>query len=213
MPLTILLCDDHALFREGLSALLARQPDWRVIAEAADGAEAVRLAREHRPDLAVLDVAMPGVGGVEAAEGIRDASPGTRIVAVSMYGDAHYRKRMLAAGASAYVLKNDASAELIAAIQAVLRGETYVSPALERAQQPSGPARSAEFDLSALTDREMEVFRHLALGRRNREVAEALGISVKTVETHRARLMLKLGITNLAELVKIAIRAGVVGIE
>lgn len=213
MRLNILLCDDHALFREGLSALLARQPDWQVIAEAADGAEAIRLARQHQPDLAVLDVAMPGVGGVEAAEGIRHASPGTRLIAVSMYGDAHYRKRMLAAGASAYVLKNDASAELIAAIQAVLRGETYLSPALGVEQQPFGPTRSAALDLSALTDREMEVFRHLALGRRNREIAEALGISVKTVETHRARLMLKLGIDNLAELVKAAIRAGVVGIE
>jgi two-component system response regulator NreC len=213
MPLTILICDDHALFREGLSALLTRQPEWKVIAEAADGAEAIGLAREHRPDLAVLDVAMPGVGGVEAAEGIRLASPGTRVLAVSMYGDAHYRKRMLAAGARAYVLKNDASAELIAAIQAVVRGETYISPALSAEQPPFGPARSAALDLTALTAREMEVFRHLASGRRNREIAEALGISVKTVETHRARLMLKLGIDNLAELVKVAIRAGVVGIE
>ncbi len=135
MNLTLLLCDDHALFREGLAALLVQQAGWRVVAQAADGAEAVRLAAELKPDLAVLDVAMPEVSGIDAAAGIRDASPATRIVALSMYGDEHYRQRMFAAGAGAYVLKNEAGAELVKAIHAVLRGETFISPSL-RSQDP-----------------------------------------------------------------------------
>jgi DNA-binding NarL/FixJ family response regulator len=212
MPLTILLCDDHALFREGLSALLARQPGWRVVAQAGDGDEAVRLARELKPDLAVLDVSMPGVSGIDAAREIRTHSPETRIVALSMYGDEHYRRRMDDAGADAYVLKNDASTELVAAIQAVLREESYVSPTL-RGQATPQPQRSAKLDIESLTPREREVFRLLALGRRPKEIAATLGISVKTVETYRGRLLLKLGVANLAQLVKVAIRAGVVDIE
>jgi DNA-binding NarL/FixJ family response regulator len=212
MPLTILLCDDHALFREGLAALLARQSGWKVVAQAGDGDEAVRLARELKPDLAVLDVSMPGVSGIDAARQIRTHSPETRIVALSMYGDEHYRRRMDDAGADAYVLKNDASAELVAAIQAVLREECYVSPTL-RGQATPQPQRSAELDIESLTPREREVFRLLALGRRPKEIAATLGISVKTVETYRGRLLLKLGVANLAQLVKVAIRAGVVDIE
>ena len=212
MPLTILLCDDHALFREGLAALLERQDGWRVVAQAGDGGEAVRLAGELRPDLAVLDVAMPGVSGIDAAAKIRETSPRTRIVALSMYGDHHYRRRMFDAGADAYVLKNDASTELVAAIQVVLRGETYVSPTL-RDRPPPQPQRSIELEMERLTPRERDVFRLLALGRRPRDIAGTLGISVKTVETYRANLMLKLGVRNLADLVKAAIRAGIVGIE
>lgn len=212
MPLTILLCDDHALIREGLAALLERKSGWQVVAQAGDGGEAVRRAGELQPDLAVLDLAMPRVSGVEAAAQIRTVSPGTRIVALSMYGDEHYRRRMLGAGAAAYVLKNDASTELVAAIEAVLRGETYVSPTL-RDQAPPQPQRSVALDLGRLTARERDVFHLLALGRRPKDIAEALGISVKTVETFRGNLMLKLGVSNLAELVKAAIRAGIVGIE
>jgi DNA-binding NarL/FixJ family response regulator len=212
MPLTILLCDDHALFREGLSVLLARQPDWRIVAQAADGAEAVRLAGTLKPDLAVLDVAMPGINGIDAAAGIRRVSKDTRIIAVSMYGAEQYRQRMFDAGASAYVLKNDAGADLVAAIEAVLRGETYISARL-RDSPPPEPQRSAEVDLERLTAREREVFRLLALGRRSKEIGAELGISTKTVETHRARIMLKLGAGSLADLIKTALRAGVVGID
>lgn len=212
MPLTILLCDDHALIREGLAALLERNRDWKVVAQAGEGAEAVRLAGELQPALAVLDVAMPGVSGIDATAQIRRISPDTRIVALSMYGDEHYRRRMLAAGASAYVLKNDVSTELMEAIKAVLQGETYISPRL-RDQAPPQPQRAAEMDLDKLSPREREVFRLLALGRRPKDIAETLGISVKTVDTYRANLQLKLGVTNLADLVKVAIRAGIVGIE
>lgn len=209
MSLTILLCDDHALFREGLSALLVRQPDWRVVAETADGAEAVRLAGKLKPDLVVLDVAMPGVSGVETAADIRRVSPGTHIVAVSMYGAEQYRQGMFEAGAAAYVLKGDASSELLAAIEAVLRGEHYVSRSLQD-RAPPEPQRSAKLDVERLTARELDVFRLLAHGRRAKEIGVELGISAKTVETYRARIMLKLNAGNLADLVKVAIRAGVI---
>lgn len=210
MPLTFLLCDDHALFREGLAALLERQPGWRVIAHAADGDEARRLATEHQPDVAVLDVSMPGMDGVTAAARIRDSSPEIDIIALSMYGDEHYRRRMFDAGAKAYVMKRDASVELVTAVQAVLRGETYLSPTLS---DPGQRPRSVEVDIRQLTSRESEVFRLLALGRRPKEIAEMLDLSVKTVETYRSRLMLKLGIDNLADLIKAAIRAGIVSID
>jgi DNA-binding NarL/FixJ family response regulator len=212
MNLKILLCDDHALFREGLAALLARRPGWRVVAEAGDGAEAIQLAGQCRPDLAVLDVSMPGVSGIEAAEGIRGVSPDTRIIALSMYGDLHYRQRMFDAGADAYVLKNEAGAQLEQAIDAVLRGETFISPALREQQAPE-PQRCAELEQDKLSEREREVLRRLAQGQRTQDIARDLGISVKTVETHRSRLMLKLGIDNLVGLVKFAIRAGLVSSE
>jgi DNA-binding NarL/FixJ family response regulator len=212
MSLTILLCDDYALLREGLAALLARQSGWQVVAQAGHGDEAIRLAGELQPDLAVLDVAMPGISGIDAAIQVRRISPQTRIIALSMYGDEHYRRRMIDAGAGAYVLKNDASSELVAAINAVLRDETYVSPTL-RDQASPHLQRSIELDIEKLTAREREVFRLMAVGRRPKDIAAALGISAKTVETYRARVMLKLGIDNLADLIKVAIRAGVIDIE
>jgi len=212
MKVNILLCNDHALFREGLAALLARHTGWRIVAEAGDGAAAIRLAEQHKPDLAVLDVSMPGVSGIEAAGGIRVVSPNTRIIALSMYGDLHYRQRMFDAGAEAYVLKNEAGAQLEQAIDAVLRGETFISPALCKQQAPH-PQRSAELEQYKLSEREREVLRRLAQGQRTKDIASDLGISAKTVETHRSRLMLKLDIDNLVGLVKFAIRAGLVSSE
>jgi DNA-binding NarL/FixJ family response regulator len=195
---------------------LQQEPGWEVIAQAGDGAEAIRLADELKPDLVVLDVAMPGLGGIETAEAIRLRSPKTRIVAVSMYSDLHYRKRMLAAGAAAYVLKNEAGADLIAAIHSVLQGETFISPLLEspsRRRDALQSERSPDLDQAALTGREREVLELLARGRRTKEIAAELGISAKTVETYRGRIMLKLGIDNLAGLVKFAIRAGIAPVD
>lgn len=212
MAITFLLCDDHALFREGLAALLERQPGWRVVAQAADGDEVLRLAAEQRPDLAVLDVSMPGVDGIAAASLIRDAFPTIGIIALSMYGDAQYQQRMFKAGAKAYVMKKDASVELVAAVNAVLRGETYLSVNLAD-DALAQPRRSVDADLASLSPRELEVFRLLALGHRPKEIAALLSISVKTVETHRSRLMLKLGIDNLADLIKAALRAGIISID
>ena len=212
MKLTLLLCDDQTLFREGLAAIIARQPDWRVVAEAADGAAAVRLVTAQRPDVAVLDVAMPVMSGIEAAAAIRAAVPLTRIVALSMYADEHYLRRMLAAGAAAYVLKNEASAELIQAIETVMDGGTFVSPAL----CTTGAAvvqRSAELDAVLLTAREREVLCLLAQGRRTKDIAAQLAIGAKTVETYRARIMMKLRIDNVPDLVRFAIRAGIAPLE
>ena len=212
MNLTCLLCDDHTLFREGLMALMEREPHCRVVAQTSDGAEAVRLAGKLTPDLALVDVAMPGMNGIETAAGIRAASPATRIIALSMYADDHYLRRMFAAGASGYVLKGQASADLFGAIRAVLRGETFVSPTLAVAGRGAA-RRGAEVDQASLSDREREVLRLLAQGQRNKEIATHLGISVRTVDTYRSRLMLKVGVNDLANLVRFAIRAGIAPVE
>ncbi|MDS4022541.1 MAG: response regulator transcription factor [Candidatus Competibacter sp.] len=212
MTIAVLLADDHVLFRQGLALLVREQADWEIVGEAGDGAEAVVLVEARRPQIVVLDVEMPGMNGIEAARRIRQVSPETRIVALSMYGDAYYQQQMFAAGASAYVLKNEAIADLVEAIRAALRGERFVSPTA-RPTRATVARRSAELDLRILSDREIEVLRLLARGRRAREIAEILAISAKTVETYRGRIMLKLGIDNLAELVKFAIRAGITPTE
>jgi DNA-binding NarL/FixJ family response regulator len=208
MTTTILIADDHRLFRQGLVALLREQAGWEVVGEADDGLEAIRIAEALRPQVAVVDVEMPKMGGAEAARGIRSVSGDTRIVALSMYADAHYQERMRQAGASAYVLKNEAIDDLVAAIRAVLRGESFPTAAVPRATGVS--LRSAQLDQEALSEREREVLRMLAQGRGTKEIAQALGISPKTVETYRSRLANKLGIDNLSGLVRFAIRAGII---
>lgn len=208
MTTTILLADDHVLFRQGLAALLGQQADWRIVGEAGDGEEVVRLAEGLKPNIAVLDVEMPGMSGIDAADGIRLVSPRTRIVALSMYGDAHYQRRMFQAGASAYVLKNEAIDELVDAVNACLRGEKFASPSAVRELDAAEPVRSAEVGMRALSDRESAVLRLLAEGRRTKEIASILGISAKTVETYRGRIILKPVIYNVPGLVKFAVRAG-----
>jgi DNA-binding NarL/FixJ family response regulator len=209
MTLRILIADDHRLFRQGLAALLREQSGWEVVGEVADGEEAIRLAEALAPDVAVIDVEMPRVGGVEAARGIRRVSRDTHIVALSMYADAHYQERMRQAGALAYVLKNEAIDDLIGAIRAVLRGESFTSAAVVRRESVVA-VRSAQIDSEELSEREREVLRLLAEGLRTKEIAVALGISPKTVETYRSRLMQKLGIDNVSGLVRFAVRIGLV---
>jgi DNA-binding NarL/FixJ family response regulator len=207
-----LLCDDHTLFREGLALLIERQPGWRVVGQAGDASEAVRLAQELKPDLAVLDVAMPGGDGIEAATAIKAACPDTVIIALSMYGEEHYRRMMFKAGARAYVLKNQAGAELVEAIHSVLHGEIYISPTIT-VREPLQPQPCADQDLAKLTLREREVLLLLANGNPVKDVAKRLDISPKTVETYRSRIMLKCGFANFTDLVKFAIRTGIVRVE
>jgi len=204
----ILLADDHLLFRQGLSALLSEQPDWEIVGEAEDGAKALELAQQHRPDVVVLDIAMPKMSGIEAAQAIRKTSPNTRIVALSMYGESHYVDQMFEAGASAYVLKNEAIGELVRAIQAALRGARFISPAIVQNEALTYKG-NLQNEKPSLTKRETEVLRLLADGLKTREIAETLNLSVKTIETYRARIMTKVGINNIAGLVKFALKAGI----
>jgi DNA-binding NarL/FixJ family response regulator len=209
MTITVVLADDHTLFRQGLTSLLDKKPQWQIVGEANDGTEAVRLCEKCRPDIVILDVEMPGLSGIEAAERIREVSSDSKIVALSMYGDTFYQRRMFDAGAAAYVLKTEAVDDLLTAVEAVLAGKQFVSPSAGPSRGEAIAARSPELELQLLSGRELEVLRLLAEGRRTKEIAVMLEISAKTVETYRSRIMLKLGIDNLPGLVKFAIRAGI----
>jgi DNA-binding NarL/FixJ family response regulator len=205
------IADDHAVVRDGLKALVEGQPGFRVIGEAADGEEAWRRACDLRPDVMVLDLSMPGGGGAEAAERIKRDCPDVRVIALTMHEERGYVTRLLRAGAAGYVLKQAASSELVRAIRAVADGRTYVDPSLggtlltnrPKATQPDSNAGARHS--SSLSGREMEVLRLVARGHSNKEIAAALEISVKTVETHKANGMAKLGFTSRAALVRYAL--------
>src|SRR4051794_14258947 len=208
--LRILLADDHHVVRAGLRALIDAQEDMEVVAEAADGEAACRLATELGPDVAVMDVSMPLLGGAQATERIVQGRPETRVLALTVHEDRSYLQQLLQAGASGYVLKRAAADELIHAIRAVARGGTYLDPAMTGkvlggpVGRPAGAGPRGE----ALSDREEEVLRLIARGFTNREIAAQLDVSVKTVETHRARAMEKLGLESRADIVGHAIRWG-----
>ena len=211
----VLIADDHAVVREGLTALVAAQPGLVVVAEAAGGMDAWRKARELRPDVVLLDVSMPDGGGLEAMERIARDCPDTRVLALTMHEERGYLSRMLRAGAAGYALKRSASAELVNAIRTVHDGERYVDPSLagsllaEFVGRPTRNRRTADDAASTdLTPREAEVLRLLAFGHSNKEIATALSISVKTVETHRASGMSRLGLPSRAALVRFAIAEG-----
>ena len=205
----VVIADDHAVVREGLRALVDAQPGLRVIGDASDGQEAWLRACELKPDVLLLDVSMPGVGGTDAAERIARDCPDVRVLVLTMHEERGYVTRLLRAGAAGYLLKRTASAELVRAIRTVASGGTYVDPSLaaaliaEPAQRSVSGAATAE-----LTGRESEVLRLTARGHSNKEIAAALEISVKTVETHKANGMAKLGVTNRAALVRFALDVG-----
>lgn len=209
----VLLADDHQLMRQGLRALLERQ-GIDVVAEAADGHEAIAYAKQACPDVVVIDVAMPGLNGIDAARRIKAELPLVKILALSMNSDARYVNAMLEAGASGYLLKNAASDELLDALTAVLGGETYLSPAILRgspspALRRGTPVPGSEKPLSA---REREVLQLIAEGKTSKEIAGTLNIAVPTVETHRRQLMDKLNVRTIAELTKYAIREGLTSV-
>jgi DNA-binding NarL/FixJ family response regulator len=210
--LRILLADDHAMVRQGLRKVLEERPEWQVVAEAGDGHEAVRLAELHKPNVAVLDVAMPLLNGIEATRRIVKRVPQTRILVLSMYSDEAYVTQMMKAGATGYLLKDSGGADLVEAVQSVAQGKSYFSPAVARLMLDDyARQRGTEDDrYESLSDREREVFQLIAEGKANKEIAALLFISLSTVETHRARIMEKLDLHSAAEIVLHAVRRGVI---
>lgn len=209
----LLLADDHTMFREGLRALLERRGDFQVIGEAGDGREALDLIERLHPDVAILDITMPALSGLEVAAFAHRVSPSTRVVILTMHASESYVAQALHAGVAGYLLKESAAAELVTALSAVMRGEIYLSPSISRHVVAGFLHRDGgEADpLAGLTHRQREILQHVAEGKANKEIATALGLSVKTVEAHRAQLMGRLGIHDVPGLVKLALRTGLVG--
>lgn len=208
MRIRILLADDHLMFRQGLKTLVERE-SLDVVAEASDGHESIRLAKEHHPDVAVLDLSMPLLNGLDAAREITQASPKTRTILLTMHTEDQYVTEALRAGIRGYVLKTQATSDLVQAIREVFRGSVYLSPGVSRAVVEAYLAKT-ELSSDSLTPRERQVLQLVAEGKTTKEVAVVLGVSVKTAESHRTRLMEKLGIHETASLVRYAIRRGLV---
>jgi two-component system response regulator NreC len=208
MPTRILLADDHQIVRQGLRALLENE-GFAVMAEASDGHEAVRLAQTLKPDVSVLDVTMPQLNGLDAARAILRASPTTKTVLLTMHTEDRYVSEALKAGVRGYVLKSQASADLVQAIREVARGMTYLSPGVSRAVVDAYLAKT-DLPPDPLTLRERQVLQLVAEGKTTKEVAAMLGVSVKTAESHRTRIMAKLNIHETAGLVRYAIRNGLI---
>ena len=207
-PLRVLLADDHVIFRQGIRTLLERY-GFEIVAEADDGREAIRLAQEVTPDVAILDLAMPQLSGSEAAQEIAQVSPKTRAILLTMYSEEPYVAKALQVGITGYVLKTQSSADLLQAIRDVMAGGIYLSPGISQAIVNAYLSRH-ELSSHPLTVREREVLRLVAEGKTTREVGQALGISTKTAESHRMRIMAKLDIHETAGLVRYAIRQGLI---
>jgi DNA-binding NarL/FixJ family response regulator len=209
--LHILIADDHGIVRSGIRMLIDRQQGMHVVAEAEDGIQAVELVQATSPDVAILDVSMPRMTGLQAAREIRAHAPKTRVLLLSMHDDERYFFDAVEVGAAGYVLKRSADTDLIDAIQAVARGEQFVSPVTERAAikewLDSGKVDRLE---DPLTPRELDVVKLIAEAHTNKQIAEALHVSEKTVESHRANVLSKLGMRDRVELVRYAIRRGLV---
>jgi DNA-binding NarL/FixJ family response regulator len=209
LPVRILVADDHHVVRTGLRSLLESRNGWQVCAEAANGREAVEKSGELKPDVAVLDIGMPLLNGVEATRQIRKLSPQTEILILTMHDSELLVQEVLAAGAHGYILKDDADRNLIAAVDALHRHKPYFSSRVSRAGSNAAARTGASADppsRSRLTPREREIVQLLAEGKSNKEIADLLGISVKTAETHRANIMLKLDFHSITELVRYAVR-------
>lgn len=212
--LRVLLGDDHTLMRQGLRKIMEERPEWEVIAEVGDGREAVKKCLALKPDVAVLDVAMPLLNGIDATQQITKKVPETKVLVLSMHSDEAYVTRALQAGATGYMLKDSAGKDLLKGIASVAAGQAYFSPAIARLMLDDYVRRVAGTDIvdryETLSSREREIFQLIAEARTNKEVAELLEISPATVETHRARILQKLDIHNTAELVLYAVRRGVI---
>lgn len=213
--ISILLADDHTLVRAGIRALVEKFPAVQVVGEAKDGREALRLVKERKPDLVLMDVAMPGLNGLEATARISKELPGVRVIILSMYANEEYVREAINAGAAGYLVKRSAAAELEHAITAVARGEKYFSPLVsshittDRAGNPTADRAWIE----RLTPRQREILQLIAERHTTKDIASILNISIKTVETHRAQLMERLGIHDVPGLVRFAIKAGLVSLD
>jgi DNA-binding NarL/FixJ family response regulator len=209
--LHILVADDHGIVRAGIKMLIDRQDGMHVVAEAEDGIQAVEAAQTAKPDVAILDVSMPRMTGLQAAREIRARAPGTSVLLLSMHDDERYFADALEVGAAGYVLKRSADTDLIDAIQAVARGEQFVSPMTERTVIKEWLESGRQERLGdPLTPRELDVVKLIAEAHTNKQIAEALHVSEKTVESHRANVLSKLGMRDRVELVRYAIRRGLV---
>jgi DNA-binding NarL/FixJ family response regulator len=214
MPkIRVLIADDHAILRDGIRALLNLSDDIDVVGEAADGHEAIEQCRRLHPDVVLMDIAMPGLGGLEATLEITKQHPRTRILVLTQYEDREYIRRFLNAGVSGYVLKKTAASELVAAIRAAHRGGLVIDPnvardVIETSREAGTGAPADSYEL--LTDREKQVLKLIAEGRSNKEAAQLLGISIKTAMSHRERVMQKLDLHNRTDLIKFALRKGVI---
>jgi DNA-binding NarL/FixJ family response regulator len=205
----IVLADDHSVVRQGFKRILEAQGDMEIVGEAANGKEALELAEKLSPDIVVMDVAMPELNGIEATRRMRDAAPHTRVLALSMHKDSVYVREILRAGARGYLLKDAVDEDLIAAVRAVARGEGYLSPGVADAVLTDYRQHVTD-PIDLLTSREREVLQLIAEGKTNKEIATSLNLSVYTVDAHRGRVMEKLNLHSTGELVRFAIRKGLV---
>lgn len=205
----IMLADDHSVVRQGFRAILSQQADMQIVGEASNGRDVITLAEELKPDLIVMDVAMPELNGMEATRRLAGSLPRTRVLALSMHKDSVYVREMLKAGARGYLLKDAGEHDLLEAVRAVARGGEYISPSVQDALNSTYKMHGTT-PLDLLTSREREVLQLIAEGKTNKEVATGLNISVFTVDAHRGRIMEKLNVHNVNELVRFAVRNGLV---
>jgi DNA-binding NarL/FixJ family response regulator len=217
-PITILLADDHTIVRQGLAKVLEAEPSFSIVGEARDGREAVSRVDQLNPDVVIMDISMPLLNGIEATRQIKKAHPRTKIIILSMHSQNRFVSELLTLGASGYLLKDSEGTDVINAVNAVVKGDTYLSPSISRLiiedyVSLKRTKSSREELYGSLSDREREVFQMIAEGRSTKEIAEILCVSVSTIKTHRANILEKLQMDNLAQLIQLAIEFGLVEIQ